>query len=538
MKYLALPGDKLLVPEAIARERLASRFLSPRHGAYRSADARNKNVQGWETSLGSADSDSLGDLPTLRRQSRDLLRNEALALGAIAKSETNVVGVGLSPQSRIDARYLGISDEEASEWQRDAERVFRAWASRATADAERRLSFGTMQSVVFRAMLESGDVFVLRRYLKRPGTPFGLACQIIEGDRVCNPLGVPDSARLRAGVELDQNGAPIAYHVADVHPGESSLGVLSGRKVRRVPAYDKNGDPLTLAIGRKARPGQTRGIPYLAPVIEPLKQLGRYTEAELSAAVISAFFAVFVTSQDPVTDVLTAGGSAGISWDGDPVEGIPEPARPSRIKLQSGMVTTLAPGEDIRSANASRPNSQFDPFVQALLRQIAMGLGLSYESFLGHFTSSYSASRAAIIETWRHYARERAYLIEAFCSPVYSWVISEAIASGRLEAPGFFDDPFKRDAWLRADWIGQGMPQIDPLKEAKAAKEWNSLGIWSKQDIAAAQGRDYETIRDQIARERREDPCPEEDKGLETPFNPRDEDEDEDEDSRGGYTTG
>ncbi len=42
------------------------------------------------------------------------------------------------------------------------------------------------------------------------------------------------------------------------------------------------------------RPGQRRGVPVLAPVIEALKQLGRYTDAELVAAVVSGLFTVFV----------------------------------------------------------------------------------------------------------------------------------------------------------------------------------------------------------------------------------------------------
>jgi capsid protein len=47
------------------------------------------------------------------------------------------------------------------------------------------------------------------------------------------------------------------------------------------------------------------------------------------------------------------------------------------------------------------------------------------------------------------------------------------------------------------------MPQIDPLKEANAAREWNSLGIWSLQDISAQQNRDFDRTHRQLIREKK-----------------------------------
>lgn len=44
----------------------------------------------------------------------------------------------------------------------------------------------------------------------------------------------------------------------------------------------------------RERAGQRRGVPMLAPVLEALKQLGHYTDAEITAAVLSAMFTVFV----------------------------------------------------------------------------------------------------------------------------------------------------------------------------------------------------------------------------------------------------
>ena len=163
----------------------------------------------------------------------------------------------------------------------------------------------------------------------------------------------------------------------------------------------------------------------------------------------------------------------------------------------------------------------------AVLRQIGVALELPFEVLVKHFTASYSAARAAIMEAWRFYQREREFLVEAFCRPVWEWAITEAVARGLLDAPGFFDDPLVRDAWLGTEWIGASAPQIDPLKEANAATAWNKLGVLSLQDVAAAQGRDWDATHVQIVKEtqRRAAELPAAAPDAPTPSKPDDEEE-------------
>jgi capsid protein len=88
------------------------------------------------------------------------------------------------------------------------------------------------------------------------------------------------------------------------------------------------------------------------------------------------------------------------------------------------------------------------PFVMAIYRQVGVQLELPFEILIKHFQSSYSASRGAILEAWKFFRGRRTWLDTHFCTPVYEAVISEAVARGWLEAPGFFDDPFLRQAYL------------------------------------------------------------------------------------------
>src|SRR5690606_15023465 len=110
------------------------------------------------------------------------------------------------------------------------------------------------------------------------------------------PTGKQDKpGKMVAGVEMDRDGRPVAYHFTKAHPGDMSE--RGAREWTRVPAFDADGQPLVKHLFFRRRPGQTRGVPDLATVIEPFKQMERYSEAELQAAVISAMFTAFVETE-------------------------------------------------------------------------------------------------------------------------------------------------------------------------------------------------------------------------------------------------
>jgi len=497
MSYAKLASG-LLLPETIVRQEVSAMLNTlplGNHGAYRTASAANKNTIGWSTSTGSADADTLADLPTLRRQSRDLVRNEALPAGAIGTMVLGVVGQGIVPQSRIDADFLGLSDEQASKWSRAAERIFNHMASKPTFDSEAKLNFWQMQRLVYRSSKESGDAFALRRYIERPGKKLGVCVQIVEADRIATPLSKAANPAIRSGIEADENGAPLRYHIMQQHPGET---LLNDTKFTEIPAFDRAGNPLMLPIMTALRPGQTRGVPILAPVIELFKQLGRYTEAEVTAAVISGMFAVFVTS--PGSTSPLPGGIPGMVGGTNVV-----PNGNGLQKLQSGMIVDLAPGEEIKTAEATRPNTAFEAFCNGVLSQAGAALGVPRQVLLKDYNASYSAARAALQDAWRFFMIERDDLAAQFCQPVWDWVITEAVARNLLDAPGFFDDPMIRDAYLAATWIGPAMASLDPGKDAKAATEWHTLGIKSKQDISNEQGLDFDSTLAQRAREKKQE---------------------------------
>ena len=467
----------------MARESYATRCAFAGVGQYTGASSTKTSMRNFNPTAGSADSDTLGDLPTLRARSRDLGRNAGLARGARNTSKVNVVGTGLRLRAMLQREVLGLSDDAAETWEDNVEVLFHLWANAKTADVTRTQNFYELQALAFLSAFDSGDVFAIRRY--KEGVSFLALClQLVEADRVATPddLTADPEKDVRDGVEVDSDGAPVAYHVRNTHPGDDGLlnrFSPADQKFVRIPARGKAGDALMIHLFDKDRIGLTRGVPMLAPVIESLKQLDRYAEAELMAAVVSAFFTVFIKSTDGTSDIAAQGETLGNGTFGG--DGLPTPT--NQVALGSGSIVELAPGEDIVESNPNRPNVNFDPFWLAMVRQIGIALGIPYEVLIMHFSSSYTASKAALEVARQFYMERRTWLARNFCQPTYEWFLTECVLRGVIDAPGFLDDPIKRAAWCGSDWIGPAQITLDPAKEAKAAEAYIDLGIETVESV-------------------------------------------------------
>lgn len=469
-------------PEAAlkrARQRHALALLGGHNGASLSRPA----LQNWNPFAGDANSDDITDLPTLRGRARDLTRNAPIGGAAVNTVVTNVIGTGLSMQANPDAEVLGWSDEQTAAWKRLVESEWQIWANSTDCDATRSMNFYGLQSLVLRSMLESGDVIAITPMIKNR-FPYQLALQIIEADRLCNKDRQVDTEKKIAGIAFDENGAAISYDIAKLHPGSFKQ---TGQSWTTIDAYGNNGRRNVIHLFDRKRPGQVRGLPYLAPVIENLKQITRYSEAELQAAVVSAAFAVFLEMDaDAFSSVFNEEHQNRYldrvgKWDGT-------------VELDSpGKAVQLMPGEKAHSSNLGRPNVNFDPFFLAVATQIATGLDIPREVLLKHFSSSYSASRAALLDFWRVVRVRRDFMATYFCEPVKQLWLEEAVAIGRIPAPGFFADPRLRQAYSRVSWIGDGPGSIDPEKEVNAATKRINAGISTlEKEAAAYDGGDWE----------------------------------------------
>ncbi|WP_207912264.1 phage portal protein [Pseudobacteriovorax antillogorgiicola] len=446
-------------------------------------DPFNRIVEEWRPSSSDADEALLPSLQGLRDQCRDLDRNESVARGAVENITGNVVGEGLWPQSKLNHELLEISEKEARAFENKAEAIFRVLAESTAIDFAGVSTFPELQDHASRSQLTDGDSFAVRRFKARSHSILGTCVQVVEGGRVADPAAGSLSKDIREGVEFDPTGEPIAYHIRN---RKKLLDTGWTSESRRVARYNNEQELQVLHLFHKRLPDQSRGEPLLAPTIQKFKQLSRYAEAEIAAAVINAFPMTFITSEG--TSPLSGRSNAYLA-------NRPKDS-PERSKTVMGPMTmlNLLPGEKVESPTLGRPSPQFDAFFNSVLKQVGPSIGLPYEVLIQHFSSSYSAAPAALLQAWRFFKVRRKWLEIKFCQPIYEWVIHEAILRGMLEAPGF-EDPFKRALYLKATWIGQEMPSIDRLKDAKADEVELSNGTTTRRDIVESKGKDYESLK-------------------------------------------
>lgn len=456
------------------------------------ANMVKRALKAFVPNSGSAIEDINPNNSTLRQRSRMLYMSSPVATSAINTNRTKVVGTGLTLQSTIDNDILNLSPEEVKKWQRKTEAEFSLWADKKeNCDALGLNTFYSLQQLCLKAWLMSGDVFaVVKRYSPAPLNPYTLRLHIIEADRCCTPARfktghgfnfltegrVPQGEKgagnkIYDGVEVDKNGRVVAYHIANKHPGSLSFDKTDWT---RVEAYgQRTGLSNILHIMDSERPEQYRGVPYLAPVIENLLQLRRYTESELMAALVQSFFTAWIVTETEPGEMPVNQVDGVVDGDGNIIQtNLPESGgeNPNEYGMDSGTVTHLLPGEDIKFGNPNIPTAGFETFVKTICKIIGAGLDIPYDVLMKEFNASYSAARAALLEAWEGFRMRRKWFVDDFCQPTYEMWLAEAVAIGRIEAPGFFDDPVIRKAWCKAKWAGPVQGHLDPKKEAEAAE--------------------------------------------------------------------
>lgn len=477
------------------------------------ASYTKKSLKGFVVSSGSPAEDINANNYTLRQRSRMLYMSAPLASGALKRQRTNVVGSGLRLKSTIDRDVLGISQEQAEAWEKHTQAEFNLWASRKQACDETGVNdFYGMQQLVALAWPMSGDVFALiKRAEATQLMPYTLRLHLIEADRVRTPTVAGKGIKVNPissdtttaccdngniiydGVEVNKSGAIVAYHVANTYPYQ-----MDGTKTEfvRVKAYgDLTGLPNILHIMDTERPEQYRGVPYLAQVIEPLLQMRRYTEAEITAAVVQSFFTAFITTEGDAT-----GDGLPNEVGGD---GMQEVSRdPNEYEMGPGTMNILEPGEDVKFGAPTHPNTGFDAFMRALCEQIGACLEIPADLLLMSFNASYSASRAALLEAWKGFRMRRDWLTNDFCKPVYEIWLTEAVARGRISAPGFLTDPIIRQAYLGSEWIGPAQGTLNPVQEVQAEVLAIENGLTTREASATKlNGSEFQRNADKLAAE-------------------------------------
>jgi lambda family phage portal protein len=420
------------------------------------AAAPGRRTADWRRNSGDANAALVRSLAALRDLSRNLRRNNGWAKRAIGVIGKNPVGWGIQARAKAESPELAA----------DALKLWNRWASSIRCDFDGNLPFTGLQRLVMETVAESGEALVIRepaRITDRLSIP--LRIRVIEPDYLATTKDlVPmDGGYVQNGIEFDGQGRRVAYWLYKNHPGSS---IVPNIGVDRVPAAD------VIHVFRVDRPGQSRGVPWLAAAILKLNDFDDYDDAILLQQKIAACFAAFVENADPSSTLL------GEQDDLD--EKIEE--------LEPGQIQYLAPGQKVTFATPPSV-SDHTAFSTSALRRVAASLDITYEDLTGDYSQvNFSSARMARLSHWASVEDWRwNMLIPKLCDGVFAWAME--IAAGLNHWP---EVP-------RAEWSAPPMPMLDPEKEVAATTKAIRAGLTTYPQALRELGYDPATVVAEIA---------------------------------------
>ena len=440
------------------------------------AAGRGRRSLAWMPGNPGAVAAMLATSAELRGKSRDLVRRNAWAQAGIEAFVANAVGTGIKPQS--------LSGDER--FKAEVQALWRDWVEEA--DAAGQTDFYGLQSLACRAMLEGGECLIrLRSRRLEDGLSVPLQLQLLEPEHLPISLNadLPSGNVVRSGIEFDNMGRRVAYHLYRSHPEDGRLAPMSGQggiDTVRIDAKE------IIHLFRVLRPGQVRGEPWLSRALVKLNELDQYDDAELVRKKTAAMFAGFVTRQNPEDNLMGEGtaDSQGISLAG----------------LEPGTLQILEPGEDIKFSDPADVGGSYSEFLRTQFRAVAAAIGITYEQLTGDLSGvNYSSIRAGMLEFRRRCEMvQHGVLVHQMCRPVWAAWMKQAVLASALTAPGFVrGGPDRRRQYLAVKWIPQGWQWVDPEKEFKAMLLAIRAGLISRSDAISAFGYDAEDVDREIA---------------------------------------
>jgi lambda family phage portal protein len=429
---------------------------------------QDRLVLDWIWNHLSADQEIRGDLVTLRGRARSLTRNDGWAKRYIRLMVKNVIGPrGVQLQARL-VRANDLPNDEAND---KIEAAWARWGQRGTPTADGKYSWHGVERQVMKGLATDGEVFL--RILRGFPNAFGFALQFLDPDQLdvnYNCLAEPGKNAIRMGVEVDGWNRPVVYHFWRAHPSEPG-----GRIREPVPAAD------VLHLHDPDRVNQTRGVPWMSPVLLDVHMLNGYYEAELVASREAAAKGGFYVQKSE------DGATISVSATQESLEEDVEPGKRS----------VLPYGIEWQGWDPQHPTSAFPEFSKALLHKVASGLDVSYASLTNDLAdTSYSSSRVGLLDERDSYRDIQAWVIEGLHQRVYAAWAPFAVLNGQLDAR------IRTADYLLVEWVPRGWSWVDPRNDIDATSTAIENGLQSRTRALAEQGIEFEDVLRDLARER------------------------------------
>ncbi len=431
------------------------------------------------SSRGSADYELRGGLAVIRAKSRWLERNSSSIRRFLRLMKINVVGHnGFIFQSRV--RKLDGSLDKTLNSRVQKEWV--DWCETPTVDGK--MTMVDLQEQCVQTLARDGEV--IWEIVKSRKYKDGISVNPIEADYLDHTLNTNHKGsgnQIKMGVEVDDYGRPIAYHLLTSHPGDATWYSYDHRqRYRRVLA--KN----IIHTFERTRPGQTRGEPWTVTTINSVKMLDGYREAETMGRRVRSIVGGWFERLLPGTQ-----GISDLADDVDKVDDLFE------MSLEPGTFKELPPGITFKQFDPGGSQTDYADFDTQVKKDISMGVGISALSH-GMETSgvSYSAGRLVKTEDQDMYKTVQALIIRLNMKPLFTLWLSMRILQEESTVPPTRMKSIRESCKFRP----RGWQAFDPSKDNKANTEALASKQKSLTEVAAEKGRDIDELLHEIAVEK------------------------------------
>ena len=392
---------------------------------------------------------------TLRSRARYEAQNNCYARGLVDTIANTVVGRG--PTLHV------LSDDAQANT--DVETAWRKWAT--AVDLPRKLR------MMRAALCESGEVFAILTTNPRLPLDVQLDIRLIEADQVAQPTANRLTDPLNVdGIEVDEDGNPMIYHVLKSHPGDR-LRVHLPTEADALPANQ------VLHLANVDRPGQIRGIPQLTPALPLFALMRRYGLAVVSAA----------------ENAASIGGI--VHTDAAPEDG-PEAVEPmDEFEMDRNTWLTMPAGWKTSQFRAEQPTTAHESFTNSIIQEIARCLNVPFIIAAGTAKGANFASGKLDHAAFHKQTEvDRADIERHVLDRIFAaWLAEAALIEG------FLPQAFRSLDLPEHEWMWAGEEPIDPGKTATANEKGLANNTTTLAEIYARKGQNWEREIRQRARE-------------------------------------
>lgn len=386
-----------------------------------------------------------------------------------------IIGKGLKINSNPDQTVLkmfGVK-EDTIELQKNIESFFNLYADSNFSDYVNSDNIHEKAKEAYLASFLGGDALCVVRVTEK-----GPNIQVIDGDKVESPIDSElkgDGNTIIKGIEVDKKGEHIAFWVQKSVQGENNIDVLEHERIK---AKDSKGRKMAwMVYGTKHRINHHRGIPVISSVLEKLNKLDRFTEATVKAKEEVANVVYAFEHDETSTGVNIAAQNFGPKKNKGEQKSSYELSGRTESQLRqstSGQVLNLVPGSSLKQLSM-QGGEDFNVFQRGVFNFLCAAVGIPPEVALQLYEQNYSSSRAAI-NGWEYMNEiDRDRFAKKFYEPYYRIWLEYFTLKGVIKNKSLLNafnnrDEMVLEAFFKATFLGNKMPHIDPLKEAKAVR--------------------------------------------------------------------